>query len=70
MEAGSGRYLIAGDCLYLYENWEGDDQVDHIPVGLYTDLVAYDESLRKIETLDCRVIPSHDFRVLDRQPFA
>ena len=70
VETAAGRYLIAGDCLYLYENWEGDDQVDHIPVGLYTDLVAYDESLRKIETLDCRVIPSHDFRVLDRQPFA
>jgi N-acyl homoserine lactone hydrolase len=70
VDTGSGRYLIAGDCLYLYENWEGDDQVDHIPVGLYTDLVAYDESLCKIETLNCQVIPSHDFRVLDRQPFA
>jgi N-acyl homoserine lactone hydrolase len=70
VETAGGRYLIAGDCLYLYENWEGDDQVDHIPVGLYTDLVAYDESLRKIESLDCQVIPSHDFRVLDRQPFS
>jgi glyoxylase-like metal-dependent hydrolase (beta-lactamase superfamily II) len=70
VEAGTGRYLIAGDCLYLYDNWEGDAQVDHIPVGLYTDLVAYDESLRKIETLDCQIIPSHDFRVLERQPFA
>jgi glyoxylase-like metal-dependent hydrolase (beta-lactamase superfamily II) len=69
VETATGRYLIAGDCLYLYDNWEGDGQVDHIPVGLYTDLVAYDESLRKIETLDCQVIPSHDFRVLDKQPF-
>jgi len=49
-----------------------------IPVFPYPDTAAriaydmyrYDESLRKIETLDCRVIPSHDFRVLDRQPFA
>lgn len=69
VETATGRYLIAGDCLYLYDNWEGDAHVDHIPVGLYTDLVAYDESLRKIETFDCQVIPSHDFRVLDRQPF-
>lgn len=69
VETAGGRYLIAGDCLYLYDNWEGDDQVDHIPVGLFTDLIAYDESLRKIETLDCQVIPSHDFKVLDRHLF-
>ena len=69
VEARTGRYLIAGDCLYLYDNWDGDSPFDHIPVGLFTDLVAYDESLRKIEGLDCQVIPSHDFQVLDRQPF-
>lgn len=70
VDTDGGRYLIAGDCIYLYENWHGDDQVDHVPVGLFTDLVAYDASLRKIETLDCEVIPSHDFRVVDRQTFA
>lgn len=70
VEAESTRYLIAGDCIYLYENWEGDVDADHIPVGLYTDLVAYDESLRKIEKLDCEVIPSHDFKVVERAVFA
>jgi len=69
VDTAGGRYLVAGDCLYLYENWAGDEQVDHIPVGLYTDLIAYDQSLRKIEALDCQVIPSHDFQVLARQPF-
>lgn len=67
VEAATQRYLIAGDCVYLYENWEGD--ADHIPVGLYTDLVAYERSIHKIEDLNCEVIPSHDFRVLDRKIF-
>ncbi|MGK2239689.1 MAG: N-acyl homoserine lactone hydrolase [Rhodococcus sp. (in: high G+C Gram-positive bacteria)] len=69
VEAESTRYLIAGDCIYLYDNWNGDAEADHIPVGLFTDLVAYDESLRKIEKLDCEVIPSHDFRVVERAIF-
>ena len=69
VEAATQRYLIAGDCVYLYENWEGDADADHIPVGLYTDLVAYERSVHKIEGLNCEVIPSHDFRVLDRNVF-
>jgi N-acyl homoserine lactone hydrolase len=69
VETASGRKLIAGDCVYQYENWEGDADVDHIP-GLYTDLVAYDDSFRKIEALECEVIPSHDARVLERRVFA
>ncbi|MER5806154.1 N-acyl homoserine lactonase family protein [Streptomyces mirabilis] len=70
VEAATRRYLIAGDCVYLYDSWEGDADADHIPAGIYTDLVAYEESLRKIETLGCEVIPSHDSRVLDRRIFA
>lgn len=69
VETASGRKLIAGDCVYRYENWEGDAEVDHIP-GLYTDLLAYDDSFRKIEALGAEVIPSHDAIVLDRRVFA
>jgi len=70
VEAESKRYLLAGDTVYLYENWEGDAEERHVPVGLYTDLVAYEASLAKIERLECEVIPSHDFRVLDRGLFS
>nr|WP_241740061.1 N-acyl homoserine lactonase family protein [Microbacterium invictum] len=69
VEAGDRRYLIAGDLVYLYENWAGDEAVDHIPVGLFTDLVAYGASLRKVEGLGCEVIPSHDARVVERHLF-
>lgn len=68
VEAASGRLLIAGDCVYHYENWEGDAEDAHIP-GLYTDLVAYEESFRKIEGLQCEVIPSHDARVVEHRVF-
>jgi glyoxylase-like metal-dependent hydrolase (beta-lactamase superfamily II) len=70
VEAESKRYLIAGDTVYLYENWEGDQDVPHIPVGLYTDLVAYENSIKRIESFDCEVIPSHDFRVIERGVFS
>jgi N-acyl homoserine lactone hydrolase len=70
VEGASTRYLIAGDCVYLYENWNGDAEAEHIPAGLYTDLVAYERSLQRIEALDCEVIPSHDPLVLRRRVFA
>jgi len=69
VSAETTRYLLAGDCIDLYENWAGDDQDDHIPSGFFTDIVAYDESLRRIEKLGCEVIPSHDPLVVERREF-
>jgi N-acyl homoserine lactone hydrolase len=62
--------LIAGDCVYTYENWRGDDEATHLPAGLYTDLVEYESSFRKIENLRCEVIPSHDAEVVAREVFS
>jgi N-acyl homoserine lactone hydrolase len=67
--AGTKRYLLAGDCIDLYENWAGDDQDDHIPSGFFTDIVAYEESLKRIEKLGCEVVPSHDPLVVERREF-
>ena len=69
VEAATKRYLIAGDCVDLYENWAGDDEAEHIPSGLFTDIVAYEDSLRRIEKLGCEVIPSHDPLVVERREF-
>ena len=61
---------IVGGAVFSREKWNTPmGQVEHIAIGLYTDLVAYDESLRKIETMDCEVIPSHDFAVVRRHRF-
>ncbi|BEL03735.1 N-acyl homoserine lactonase family protein [Actinoplanes sichuanensis] len=69
VQAATTRYLIAGDCVDLYENWSGDDEAEHIPSGFFTDIVAYQDSLQRIEKLDCEVIPSHDPLVLERRVF-
>jgi N-acyl homoserine lactone hydrolase len=69
VEAAGGRYLIAGDAVYLYENWEGDERAAHIPAGLYTNLEEYEKSFSKIEGLGCEVIPSHEFKVVERAVF-
>lgn len=69
VETGSGRYLIAGDCVDTYENWEGDADADHIPSGLFTNLFEYDASFAVIESLGCRVIPSHDEAVVRQGHF-
>jgi N-acyl homoserine lactone hydrolase len=66
VETGSKRFLLAGDFVDTRKNWDGDERVSHIPSGGFVDLIAYWESFRKVEELDCDVIPSHDLSVLDR----
>lgn len=65
VQAVSTRYLIAGDCVSCYANWEGDASVAHIPSGSFTNLDDYFHSFDKIEGFDCDVIPSHDLTVAD-----
>ena len=69
IEARTRRYRLAGDCIDLYENWEGDAEAEHILWGFFTDIVAYDDSLKRIEKLGCEVIPSHDPLVVERREF-
>lgn len=69
VDGADHRLLIAGDCVDTYENWEGDADADHIPSGQFTNLIEYDASFKKIEKLDCEVIPSHDGAVLQHGRF-
>ncbi|XVV10217.1 N-acyl homoserine lactonase family protein [Actinoplanes sp. CA-131856] len=69
VEAATKRYLLAGDCIDLYENWAGDAEDRHIPSGFFTDILAYEESLNRIEKLGCEVVPSHDPLVVERREF-
>lgn len=64
------RFLIAGDCIGSYENWSGDDVVDHLPSGTFTSLQDYMASFQRIEEIDCRIIPSHDYAVVQEGVFA
>lgn len=69
VETDNGRFLLAGDCVYTYENWHGDSSLDHIPAGTFTNLIDHVESFRRIENLGAEVVPSHDPAVLERKVF-
>ncbi|KQW42679.1 hypothetical protein ASC77_23765 [Nocardioides sp. Root1257] len=70
VDAPSGPYLIAGDCVTYHENWDGDERLAHIPSGGVTNMHDFFASFDKIEQLGCTVIPSHDPRVVARGVFA
>jgi N-acyl homoserine lactone hydrolase len=69
VRASGGDYLVAGDCVSCYDNWDGDELATHVPAS-FTSLGDYMASFRKIETLGCSVIPSHDHRVVEQGTFA
>lgn len=59
----SGKILIAGDCIPLFENWE-----TRTPSGLYVNIEEYQDTFDKIETLrDVFILPSHDLRVFEKE---
>lgn len=60
----SGIYVLAGDLIGLYECMEYEPMAVN---SIHTDLVSYYESLARIGRMDCRVLPGHDFRVLDKK---
>lgn len=69
VETDNGRFLLAGDCVYTYENWQGDSKADHILPGTFTNLDDCIDSFRRIEGLGAEVIPAHDPAVLERKVF-
>ncbi len=70
VEAAERRFLLAGDCVNLYVNWDGDDRARHLPNGSLTNLLDNMDSFRRMERLDCEIVPSHDPRVVERGVFA
>jgi glyoxylase-like metal-dependent hydrolase (beta-lactamase superfamily II) len=69
VETDAGRFLLAGDCIDRYENWEGDATLDHLPSASFINLIDYFDSFALMESLDAEVIPGHDPRVLERRVF-
>jgi hypothetical protein len=61
-----GPYLVAGDTLALYENWEGRAHFKHIPSGIHYNLAEYYETFTKMEKMNAQMLPGHDPRVLER----
>lgn len=51
-----GKFAIAGDCVNCYEAWEL-----RWPCGLYSDMFANVQSIKKLDRLGCEVLCSHDY---------
>ncbi|MFI0424230.1 N-acyl homoserine lactonase family protein [Spongiactinospora sp. 9N601] len=65
VETGGGRYLIAGDALGVYENWNTEDWRDSVPPTIHTNVIECFETFEYIASLSCEVIPSHDGRIAE-----
>ncbi|MDR2089053.1 MAG: N-acyl homoserine lactonase family protein [Clostridiales Family XIII bacterium] len=66
----AGPYLIAGDTVMQYENWEGKGFQKHLFSLVHVNLTDFDASLRKIETLGAvRLLPGHDFKALEHEVY-
>jgi len=63
VETEGGKYILGGDLITLFENWEAEP---HIPNGIYYDLDLILESLEKINRIPGTVLPGHDQEVFNR----
>lgn len=64
VETHEGPWVIPGDNVPLYENWEGDEAMAHIPSGIHQNLFDAFGSLKRLEAFGDRLLPGHDERVL------
>jgi N-acyl homoserine lactone hydrolase len=64
VETKAGKYILGGDLVTLFENWEASP---HVPNGVYHDMDMMLESLEKIDKLHGIVLPGHDEEVFKRQ---
>lgn len=69
VDTTNGPYLIAGDCVPLYENWQGREHEAHIPSGVHTDLGSCYRSFKKIEEIGAVILPGHDMRVFKKSVY-
>jgi glyoxylase-like metal-dependent hydrolase (beta-lactamase superfamily II) len=74
VEAGSGRFVLAGDCVYVYENLGGLDGQDplvplgHIEGSTRKTLDLFKRILAEVDDDRRRVIPMHERRIGEHYP--
>ena len=74
VETAEGPYIIAGDLISVYENWEGHSEqgVKHVMPGAHYSLEECQRSYAKLEELErqgYRILPAHDPRVLEHETY-
>ncbi|MCL5961477.1 MAG: N-acyl homoserine lactonase family protein [Chloroflexi bacterium] len=70
VETESGPYLIAGDAVPLFDNWEGlPPYQPHLPPSIHVDVADCYRTFKRIESIADFVLPGHDARVLERKSY-
>ena len=65
-----GIYLIAGDTVMQYENWNGNGALKHIYSTAHVNLLDFEDSYQRIEKLDPKMIlPGHDYKVFEHKTY-
>jgi len=69
VETAEGPWVIAGDTVPLYENWDKDDAAKRIPGGIYQNLFHYDSTLKRLGSFGNNILPGHDPKVTEHSVF-
>jgi N-acyl homoserine lactone hydrolase len=69
VETAKGPWMIAGDAVPLYENWDKDHFLKRIPGGIYQNLYDYFKTLEKLGMYGDRILPGHEEKVLKKKAY-
>ncbi|MFC9455474.1 N-acyl homoserine lactonase family protein [Streptomyces sp. NPDC056983] len=61
-----GTYVITGDCVDTFENWDNGGAELPLPSGRFFDLTALRGSLAHLRSTGWKPLPSHDHKVLEK----
>lgn len=64
VDTEDGLYAICGDFINLYDWWESTPKKAG---AIHVDLAAYYRSFRKLERTGAKILPGHDYRVLEHE---
>ncbi len=69
VNTAGGRYLIAGDTLNFFENWEGKGFFEHIAPGIHYNVADCYQTFAKIKKIGAHILPGHDSRVFEHAAY-
>lgn len=64
-----GPYLVAGDTVMQYENWEGKGALRHLYSTAHVNLLDFEASLKRLDELNAFILPGHDYKVFEHKTY-
>ena len=66
VDTEKGQYLIAGDCIGSYDCWTAPG---HIVGAVHSSISEYLDTYKKMDQMDCQILPGHDGKVLEHDVY-